>query len=188
LTPPPEEVEVKLPCPDLSAVRERLAAEGAALKTERHEESNRLYDDPEGRFAREGRTLRLRLAGDRAVLTYKGAAHFEGGVKRREEREVEVSDLGETAAILERLGFVPRFRYDKRREEWTLAGCTVALDDTPIGSFVEVEGDPRGIRKVVSALELDFTAAIPYSYARLYREKRQAEPSLPEDMVFPDGR
>ncbi len=75
-------------------------------------------------------------------LTFKGPARFEQGIKTREERETSVGSAEEAEAILLRLGFVRRFRYEKRREEWRLFGCAVALDETPIGNFVEIEGDP----------------------------------------------
>ena len=115
-----------------------------------------------------------------------GGSH--GGVKIREERETRVSDPEETAAILARLGLAPRFRYEKRREEWTIEGCAVALDETPIGNFVEVEGNPPAIRRVVVALGLDVADAVPYSYAKLYTERRKKDPALPPDMIFGDVR
>jgi adenylate cyclase class 2 len=120
-------------------------------------------------------------------VTYKGPAQFEEGIKRREEREIHVSDAEETEAVLARLGFLRKFRYEKRREEWSLEECSVALDETPIGRFVEIEGDPLRIRRAVVALGLDFASAIPYSYARLYARRRQEDPTLPEDMVFTEG-
>ena len=132
--------------------------------------------------------LRLRRAGDTALLTYKGPARFAGGVKTREERETGVSDPEETEAILIALGWTRRFRYEKKREEWTLEGCAVALDQTPIGNFVEVEGDPPGIRRAVVALGLDFADAVPYTYARLYAERRKEDPKLPADMIFQDRK
>ena len=181
---PPEEVEVKLPCPDLDAARSRLQEREASLVAPRHDEVNDLYDDGQRRLSARGTVLRLRRAGGRAILTYKGQARFSEGVKTREERETEVSDPGELEAILAGLGLIRTFRYEKRREEWRLEGCTVALDETPIGRFVEVEGEPTAIRRVVVALGLDFAEAIPYSYARLYRDQRSKDPSLPEDMVF----
>jgi len=183
-----EEVEVKIPCGDLDTVREALGARGAELSRARHFESNELFDDDERRLSAQGRTVRLRRAAGRAILTYKGVARFQGGIKTREERETEVSDPGETEAILAGLGLVPRFRYEKYREEWRLEECSIALDETPIGTFVEVEGSPPAIRKVLVQLELDFAAALPYSYARLYRDRRQEDPSLPPDMVFPDSK
>ena len=62
----------------------------------------------------------------------------------------------------------------------------VALDETPIGLFVEVEGDPTTIRRVVALLGLDSSESIPYSYAELYARRRKEDPALPPDMVFPD--
>lgn len=182
-----DEVEVKLPCEDLAATRERLRSLGAALRTPMHFESNDLYDDPDGRLAASGRALRLRREGGQALLTLKGPAHFSGGVKIREERETRVADPQETEAILLGLGLARTFRYEKKREEWTLEQCAVALDETPIGTFVEIEGDPPAIRRAVAALELDFSRAIPYTYARLYADRRKADPSLPADMVFQES-
>ena len=184
----PEEIEVKLPALDLAATQERLRAAGATLHAPRHEESNDLYDDRARTLSGSGRTVRLRRAAGRAILTYKGAARFQAAVKIREEREVEVSDAGETEGILAGLGLERRFRYEKFREEWNLDGTIVALDETPIGSFVEVEGDPASIRKVLVRLDLDFTEAIPHSYAELYARRRKENPDLPPDMVFPDPK
>ena len=181
-----DEIEIKLPCDDLAAVRARLQELGATPRSPLHFESNDMYDDSAGGIAGSGRALRLRRAGDSASLTFKGPARFEGGVKVREERETNVSDPEETAAILAALGLTPRFRYEKKREEWTLGGCAVALDETPIGNFVEIEGDPPSIRRAVSALGLDFTSAVPYTYSKLYAERRKKDPSLPADMVFRD--
>jgi adenylate cyclase, class 2 len=180
----PEEIEVKLPAADLEEIQRRLRECGASLEKARHEESNDLYDDADGRLSGTGCALRLRRVEGESRLTFKGPARFEKGVKRREERESTVGDPAEVEAILERLGFVRRFRYEKRREQWRLSGCAIALDETPIGDFVEIEGDPGSIRKAVAALGLDFASAIPYSYARLYALKRQENPRLPPDMVF----
>ncbi len=179
-----EEIEVKLPAPELDAVRRNLASTGATLRAPLHDESNDLYDDAERKLSGSGRTVRMRRAGGRAILTYKGSARFEGGAKVREEREVEVSDAGETEAILGALGLERRFRYEKRREEWDCEGCIVALDETPIGDFVEIEGDPTSIRRLIALLGLDPSEAIPYSYAELYMRRRKEDPSLPPDMVF----
>jgi adenylate cyclase class 2 len=183
-----DEIEIKLPCRDLVLLRDTLEARGATLDTPLHDETNDLYDDSKRRLAAGGTALRLRRARGRVILTYKGPARFSGGLKIREERETTVEDAGEIEAILAGLGFSRRFRYEKRREEWRFERCTVALDETPIGRFVEVEGEPTAIRRAVVALGLDFAEAIPYSYARLYEERRRADPSLPEDMVFAENK
>ncbi len=182
---PREEIEVKIPVADLAPVREKLRAAGAQVRAAEHDESNVLFDDAQRKLSGSGRTVRLRLAAGRAILTYKGAARFEKGAKVREERETEVSDAGEAAAILAGLGLSPRFRYDKRREDWSCEGGVVALDTTPIGHFVEIEGDPSTIRRVVALLGLDAAESIPYSYAELYARRRKEDPALPPDMIFP---
>ncbi|MGE5413029.1 MAG: class IV adenylate cyclase [Syntrophomonadaceae bacterium] len=179
-----EETEVKLPAADLERVRDRLAGLGARLRAERHDESNDLYDDEDRSLSKSGRTMRLRRAAGRAVLTYKGVARFEQGARVREEREVDVSDPAEAEGILNGLGLRRRFRYEKRREEWDGGGCVVALDETPIGDFVEIEGDPTAIRKLVASLGLDAGEAIASSYPELYLRRRQQDPTLPPDMVF----
>jgi adenylate cyclase class 2 len=178
------EIELKLPTADLPAVRRRLEQHGAGLERPRHEESNELYDDGEGRLQKADCALRLRRTEGEYRLTFKGPARFTQGVRSREERETTVADLAEMAAILERLGFSRRFRYEKHREEWRFEDCAVALDETPIGDFVEIEGDPAAIRRVVAALELDSAAAIPHSYPSLYALRRKENPKLPADMVF----
>jgi adenylate cyclase class 2 len=180
----PEEIEVKLPCEDLQEIREALRKRSAALRRPEHHEINDHYDDDAGRLQAKGCTLRLRRAAGETILTYKGPASFEGGIKTREEREVRVSDAEELEAILAGAGFARRFRYEKRREDWSFAGCAISLDETPIGRFIEIEGNPVAIRAVMSEFGLEFEKAIPYSYAKLYQLRREEEPRLPPDMVF----
>lgn len=180
------EVEIKLPALDLEALRVRLREIDGALSSPRHFESNDLYDDAEGAVGERGCTLRLRRTSAGALLTFKGPARFAGGVKTREERETAVADPEELDRILAGLGYRPQFRYEKYREEWTLDRCVVALDETPIGTFVEVEGEPTAIRGVLQRLGLDPADALPYSYAGLYARRRRGEPSLPPDMLL-DG-
>ena len=182
-----EEIEVKIPVASLSEIRDRLQKAGASMRAPAHSESNVLFDDAERKLSGSGRTIRLRRTapGHRAILTFKGPARFQGGAKVREERETAVENPEEAAAILAGLGLLPRFRYDKRREEWDCGGTVVALDETPIGLYVEVEGDPATIRRVVAHLGLDASESIPYSYAELYARRRKEDPALPPDMVFP---
>jgi adenylate cyclase, class 2 len=183
-TPGRLEIEVKIPAASLDAVRDRLKASGARALAPAHFEANDLYDDEIGGLAARGCVLRLRRTDRGATLTWKGPSRIEEGAKRREERETGVSDPDEAERILHGLGLRRRFRYEKRREEWLLEECTIALDETPIGRFVEVEGDPTAIRRALRRLELDFTESLPYTYAELWSRRRKEDPSLPTDMVF----
>jgi adenylate cyclase class 2 len=178
------EIEIKLPVADLGAVREKLRARNARQLTTPHSESNDLYDLADGSLAKGGRVLRLRRTEDGATLTFKGPARFEEGAKTREERETGVSDPNEMDRILAALGFHRRFRYEKRREEWSLDDCVIALDETPIGTFAEVEGDPAAIRRALQHLGLDPAESLPYSYAELYARRRREDPTLPADMLL----
>ena len=179
-----EETEIKVPVPDLAPVRARLADNGAARVSEVHDEMNILFDDADGRLASSHCALRVRHARGRGVVTWKGPASFEGAVKRREEIELEVPDPAAAERMLERLGFRPKFRYAKRREEFRCVGCLVALDETPIGAFVEIEGDPAAIAVAAAVLGLRHADAERRSYAGLYRRAREKDPSLPPDMLF----
>jgi adenylate cyclase class 2 len=181
-----EESEIKVPVPDLAPVRARLSQNGASRVSDVHDEMNVLFDDDAGTLASSGCALRVRRARGRGVLTFKGAAAFEGAVKRREEIEAEVADADAVERILGRLGFRPKFRYAKRREEFRCVGCVVALDETPIGAFVEIEGDPAAIAVCAALLGLRHADAERRSYAGLYRRAREKDPSLPPDMLFPE--
>ena len=94
-------------------------------------------------------------AGDRHILTYKGPPE-PGRFKVREEVEVEVGDAGSLRKILERLSFRRTFRYEKFRTEYRRPGEAghVMLDETPIGVYLELEGDPHWIDGVARELGL----------------------------------
>lgn len=182
------ESEVKIPVPGLGSARRALVEAGAASVTEVHLERNVLFDDAAGSLFRGGRALRVRRARGRALMTFKGPASFAGGIKTREEIEVGVGDADALERILDRLGFVPRFRYEKRREEFSFHACVVALDETPIGCFVEVEGPPADIADAVERLGLRIEDAIRDSYASLYLRARDRDSGLPSDMIFPGSQ
>jgi adenylate cyclase, class 2 len=129
-----------------------------------------------------GRILRLRTDGSRARLTFKGPARLEGNLKVREEREVGIENADEARALLENLGFQTVRRYQKVREEWQLGGVTIALDHTPIGDFVEFEGD--GAETVAKRCGFDPQKAERRSYLRLYEDHLKKHPDDPPEMVF----
>jgi len=182
----PHETEIKIPVSDLAPCRAILVSSGAAPLSEPHLERNALFDDSEGRLFAARVALRVRHARGRGILTFKGPASFDGPIKKREELEVEVSDPRLLETILARLGYAPKFRYEKRREEYRWRECVVALDETPIGSFIEIEGEAGAIGEAVKGLGLDAANAARSSYAGLYRRAREKDPRLPPDMVFPD--
>jgi adenylate cyclase class 2 len=89
-------------------------------------------------------------------------------LKSREERETTVGDADELLAILLRLGFEPRFRYQKHRETWTHRGQEIEVDETPIGAFLEIEGDEAGIHAVAAELGFAPSDYVAESYVGLF--------------------
>jgi adenylate cyclase class 2 len=164
----PTETEVKLPAADLEGLRQTLTRLGARLTRGRHFEDNVLFDDATGSLAEAGAVLRLRRTPGASLLTYKGPRRVEDGIKVREERQSEVGKPDEIHAIFTTLGFRAVFRYQKYREVWTHRGQEILLDETPVGSFVEIEGDPEGIRAVTADLGLDRGAYMTDSYVDLF--------------------
>lgn len=180
------ETEIKLPVDDLDQLRTRLAELGASRVGARSFESNTLFDHPDRRLRRSDRALRVRRCEGRTVLTFKGPATWLQGVRDREEIEVEVMGGEALQDVLRGAGLEPSFRYEKWRESWRLASFAVVLDDTPMGSFVEIEGSRERLPEVAQALGLDPASAAQGSYPSLWVDHRRRHPELdlPTDMVF----
>jgi predicted adenylyl cyclase CyaB len=163
---------------DHARLRSTLRKRGARLEG-KYDEENYRFDGP-GKSTRRT-TLRLRVlnGGPRGVLTAKGPANFVGGVKVREETEVEVNDTHATLDLLTQLGFRVEFTYNKHRAMWTLDGVvTVTLDTLDSGWFVELEGPLEVLPEQARSLGLDPATALKDSYSVLAR-KHLAETRKP---------
>ncbi len=174
------ETEVKLRVSELDPVRESLRRLGAQRSRERHLEDNVLFEDAGGSLRERGTVLRLRRTPGKGLLTFKGPRQLEGGVKSREELETTVEDPGALETILRRLGYRPVFRYQKYRESWSYRGQEIELDETPIGSFLEIEGDLDGIHTVAGLLGFSPRDYVSESYVGLFFASGGEG-----DMVFP---
>jgi predicted adenylyl cyclase CyaB len=180
------EQELKIPVDDLGPVREGLRSRGARQLSGFEREVNLLFDDQEGSLERSDQVLRVRRVGGRCLLTFKGPPTFVGPVKRRDELETEAAEAEVIEEILKRLGLRPVVRYEKDRERWALEGAEVALDRTPMGDFVEIEGPGERLERLAAELELRPERAVCESYVTLWRRYRTEHPDLDlgKDMVF----
>lgn len=178
------EQELKIPVVALAPVRARLEAVGARRSAAPELEENWVLDDGETTLRHAGRLLRVRSVGGSARLTHKGPARFSGRVKEREELEIEIGSAETTLELLGRLGFTPIRRYQKRRETWEIGGVEVALDETPMGPFVELEGDADALEGLACEIGLDPNVAVRGSYLALWEAYRRDHPGVGEDMVF----
>lgn len=182
------EIELKVRDADLDAVRESLRRAGGERRG-RVFEANAVFDDAAGALRASGVLLRLRVESGvpGGVLTLKLPAPGPAGLKAREERETRVADPDALRGVLEGLGYRVLLRYEKVRETWLLAGCSVCLDHLPFGDFVELEGPPAAIAEALARLGLTGRPASDRDYHALYRE-HLARRGLPagDSFVFPD--
>jgi predicted adenylyl cyclase CyaB len=182
LSPSQEERELKFAGVELGALRERMVELQAERTGPAAFEENWIFDRGRGELSSRGQVLRLRLDGQGAQLTLKGAARFEETTKVRDELQTRVEEVEQMRAILERLGFRVRRRYQKLREEWRLGAVLVCLDHTPIGDFAEFEG--QGAEKLAKRCGLLPEQAETRTYLELYEEYLKANPEAPPDMLF----
>jgi adenylate cyclase class 2 len=146
------ESEVKLRMDGPAQARALVAGIGATVLRERHFEDNVLFDDASLSLLHSGRVLRLRRAGDVAVVTFKGPKIAGTGVKSRPEFEFEVKDPESVEAVLQGLGYRKGFRYQKYRECFRWKDVEIMVDETPIGTYLEIEGPVAGIHAAAAAL------------------------------------
>ncbi len=177
-----------------------------------------IFDTPQGGLAKHGQLLRIRTetpearanskrkeSKQRVLLTFKQpmtqpAAAAMGSAsywqyKVREEIEVEVAEVGNLARIFEGLGMRGWFRYEKYRTTFRLPvsktwakGLLIELDETPIGTFVELEGPAAAIDRAAEELGFSKRDYVLKNYLRLYMEDCRRKGVEPRHMVFPNRR
>lgn len=181
------ETEVKLRLPrGAEHARAMLEQHGLQATGPRQLETDQTFDLPTNELRLSSRLLRLRSAGDRWTVTYKGPPAAGDQHKSREEIETEVSDGAAFVQILERLGYRPSFAYEKFRTIFKSPGAEgiATLDETPIGDFMELEGPGYWIDRTAQQLGFGPADYITSSYAALYEEHRRKHETVPRDMKF----
>src|SRR4051794_5041858 len=136
------EREIKLRFPDADAARDAILAAGATPLRARRLQEDSLLDTSDERLRTRRCVLRVRVESGRSSVTFKGPVQ-PSLMKLREELETMVADGPLLIHIFEELGFHVWFRYEKYREEFVLDDVVVAVDETPVGVFVEIEGGDR---------------------------------------------
>ncbi|MFH1572592.1 MAG: class IV adenylate cyclase [Acidobacteriota bacterium] len=157
----------------------------------RHFEDNRLLDFPEATLRMRRCLLRVRTAGDDAILTFKGPPVESSDFKVREEIEVSFESAAVLIQVLERLGLQLWFRYQKYRTEYKAEQpespgrlVHLALDETPIGTFLEIEGSEDSIRGAARSMGVGQELFLTDSYYALYLQYCRARGLPPGHMVF----
>jgi adenylate cyclase class 2 len=210
------ETEIKLKINDVKALQrtlKRLGARPAFKGSGRVREENLLFDTPDGRLAKDGQLLRIRMesldaaarkkgshSGQRTLLTFKRpveettnreAAALRRDYKVREELELAVENGAILGQIFAGLGMSGWFRYEKYRTTYKLPasktwakGLLVEIDETPIGTFVELEGRAEAIDRAATELGFSRRDYIVKNYLLLYVEDCRKRGEAPKNMVF----
>jgi len=168
------EIEVKIRIEDPKAARDKVLALGATVARDRHLEENALFDFDPPRLHPARRALRLRRAGRRATLTFKAEPRKSRSFKVREEFETQVHDPKQARRILEALGLRETFRYRKHRTVLRKARLTICIDETPVGCFLELEGERHEIVRFARALGYKRADFITHSYVKMLAARDRA--------------
>ena len=179
----PLEREVKLKFDSPEAARAAVIAAGATPITPRRLQSDALFDTEERMLSARSQVLRVRIEAERSFVTFKSPADHPT-LKLREELETAVVDGDRLVTILERSGFRTWFRYEKYREEFAFDEVVIAVDETPVGTFIEIEGTDRGITAAAFALGRGPADYIVDSYRTLFVRFCEERGVPVGDMVF----
>jgi adenylate cyclase class IV len=196
----------------------KLGAKPANPKAPRMHEMNLIFDTPDGGLAKHGQLLRIRTetpapskkgarskAVARTLLTFKSPPEElaigdvgPGAGRRhkvREEIETELIDGATIRRIFEGLGLRGWFRYEKYRTTYVLPsrhawakGLLIEVDETPIGTFVELEGQSAAIDRAAEELGYSTRDYVLKNYLVLYVEECKRRGEQPKDMLFGDGK
>ena len=177
------EREIKLRFESVEVAREAVAAAGATPLLGRRLQEDALLDADDESLRRRRCVLRIRMENGKSRITFKGPVQ-PSVMKLRDELETVVGDGGLLLRIFEELGFHVWFRYEKYREEFSHEDVTIAIDETPVGCFVEIEGSEPGIMAAAEALGRGPDDYILDSYRGLYLQYRDARGLTGTDMVF----
>lgn len=167
------EAEVKVRVKDVVAVREAILRSGARLEKERYSEENTLFDLRSRVLTSKKSALRLRRAGRKVFLTFKGAPQKSRRFKVREEYETEVRNEKAMRRILRGLGFVAVFRYEKSRTVFRRGSLRICLDETSAGAFCEFEGEKSDIVRYARSLGFSSAEMIKQDYVQILQGRER---------------
>jgi len=184
------EIELKFVVADERALRAAVDRLGFRLVTARTFEANLLYDTADRQLRSRRQILRIRQYGDRCTVTHKRTAESNPNdlrYKTRIETESLVEDAESLAEIFTQLGYGPVFRYEKFRTEWETDEGHLVLDETPIGTWAELEGPPSWIDSMLEKLGVPSSDCSTESYGRLFLAWKERTGSPAENLTFEEA-
>jgi len=190
------ETEIKLRIPNIAALVRNLRHVQARCLG-RVLEHNTLFDTPDSDMRRRGRLLRVRVetparsllipAGRRrAWITSKAPVAALGRplYKEKLESECQIDAGRDWIAAFRPLGLRPGFQYEKFRTSFQLGSLHLDLDETPVGTFLEIEGAPQAIDRLARALGFSSRDYVRGTYWDLYAADCRRRRRIPRNMLF----
>jgi adenylate cyclase, class 2 len=177
------EREIKLRFDSVEEARRAVIGAGCTPRLGRRLQADALLDSEDEQLRRRRCVLRVRVEQGKSRVTFKGPVQ-PSIMKLREEFETLVGDGEVLLKIFEELGLHIWFRYEKYREEFSHDDVIVAIDETPVGVFVEIEGCEQGIETAAAALGRTRADYILDSYRSLFLQHRDTFGLKDSDMVF----
>jgi len=177
------EREIKLKYDSVESACAAVLATGATPLLGRRLQEDSLLDTEDESLRRRRCVLRIRIENGKSRITFKGPVQ-PSEMKVRDELETVVGDGALLLRVFEELGFHVWFRYEKYRQEFCHEDVIVAIDETPVGVFVEIEGSEHGITTMARALGRRPNDYILDSYRGLFLKYRDEFRLAGTDMVF----
>lgn len=177
------EREIKLQFDSVDEARSAVVSAGATPLHGRRLQEDALLDTETEELRRRRCVLRVRIENGKSRLTFKGPVQ-PSAMKVREELETMVGDGEILLRVFEELGLHVWFRYEKYREEFAYEDVIVAIDETPVGIFIELEGSEPGIASFAETLGRSPSDYIVDSYRSLFLQHRERLGLIGPDMVF----
>lgn len=152
-----------------------------------------------------GKKPKSKDASPRTILTFKSppdqlaigpaAPAPERRHKIREELETVLPDPSTIQKIFEGLGLRGWFRYEKYRTPYKLPArykwakdLLIDFDETPIGTFIELEGPAPAIDQAASELGFSPHDYVLKNYLVLYLDDCKRQNLPPTHMLFPNSK
>nr|MBN1229987.1 class IV adenylate cyclase [Anaerolineae bacterium] len=182
------EVEIKFFLEDPERIRAALPALGVIHQGFRNE-LNIHFDTSSRSLSAQNIVLRLReiQAGQHLsyLLTLKTPVRNGDPVLSiRREIELSVDDGKALQSILAILGYIPCWRYEKRRDIYIYEKLEIVIDQLPFGWFTEIEGPADSIKNFAGKLGLSLDQGIRLTYAQIFENIRQVLGLGLMDMTF----
>ncbi len=138
------------------------------------QKSNLLKKEIKKKQVNPNKWIRLRKSNDKVELTIKHVYEKNSEkIQKVKEFEINVSDLNETNAILEEMGFVRRNYQEKIRHSYHYKDADIEIDEWPmLNPYMEIECDnEKTIEEIIEKLDYKEKEIVSLNTQQLYEKK-----------------